>query len=383
MPTYGWIQESSWDAFLEGTQRTPDPGPPSPPTFRCPFCDSILSSPAQLQNHVSGDHFVARPILLIGGIEPTETSVIRSPRGIGTFFIANATNAEIEVDGGAQVPIAVTGLARELSKLKQGEISISLSNTSQVRAMPVTTHYDISFRIADAAKLRNVEAAFSERIMSSTLSRALIEHFLHDPRCRHAGSDYAEGLASFTLGVLLKERPSSEYLTTPFARYRESYGSSLRILDDIQRPFARLISNVVRFALNDFTKSDAPTGYWELDLATALLRDPELKDLPCEPGPETLRREVCPVDHGTGQILDLAVRMFHQTRWSPILNDECRQVTNSDVLDVMDRQKALAIWAIAAWRLGAKEQSVEPLRQISATFPFKSWAEPYLETVLQ
>lgn len=383
MPTYGWIQESAWDAFLEGTQRTPDPGPPSPPTFRCPFCDATLPSPARLQIHVSGEHFVERPILLVGGVEPTETCVIRSPGSVRTFIVTNATNAEIEVDGGARVPIAVSKLAGELSKLKHGEVSIELSNAAQVRATPVITHYDISFRIAGAAALRNVEVAFSEIIMSSTLSRALIDQFLNDPRCRHAGTDYAEGLASFTLGVLLKERPLSEHLTTPFARYRESYGSALRVLSDFQRPFARLISNVIRFALNDFSECDHSTGYWELDLACALLRNPERRDLPNEPDTDTLRREICPVDHGTGQILDLAVRMFRQKRWSPILNDACRQVANSDVLDAMDRQKALAIWAIASWRLGTKEQAIEPLRQISATFPFKTWAEPYLETVTQ
>lgn len=383
MPTFGWIREGDWDSFLEGTQRTPDPAPPSLPTFKCPFCAAELTTPAQLQKHVAGEHFVARPFLLIGGIEPEEICVIRSTGAVRGLIVANATDAEIEVDGGARVSIAVGDLGRVLLKLKQGRVLIKLSNAAQAKATPVFTLYDISFHIAGAVALRNVEVAFSETIMSSALSRALIDKFLGDPRCRHAGHDYAEGLASFTLGVLLKERPLSEHLTTPFARYRESYGSALRILSGFQRPFARLISNVIRFALNDFSECKQPTGYWELDLACALLRDPERSDFPSDFGSEAVRREICPVDHGTGQILDLAVRMFRQKRWSPILNDECRQIANSDVLDAMDRQKALAIWAIASWRLSAKEQAIEPLRQISATFPFKTWAEPYLETVTQ
>ena len=97
----------SWDAFLEGTERTYDPGPPSPPTFRCPFCDATLPSPAQLQNHVSSEHFVERPILLIGGVEPTEACVIRSSGNVTTFIVTNATNAAIVIDGGERIAIAV------------------------------------------------------------------------------------------------------------------------------------------------------------------------------------------------------------------------------------------------------------------------------------
>jgi hypothetical protein len=256
-----------------------------------------------------------------------------------------------------------------------------LSNASQVRATPVVTQYDLSFKIADASTLKDVEIAFSERIMSSTLARSSIEGFLNDFRCEGPGKDYADGLANFTLGVLLKERPSSEHLTTPFARYRESYGAALRVLADLERPFARLIANVIRFALNDFSWASATTGYWELDLASQLLKYPEMKLLLPAPGIENARRKVCPVDHGTGQILDLAVRMFQEDRWSPILSDACRQIAKSDVLDAMDRQKAHAIWAISSWRLGAREQAIEPLRQIATTYPFRTWAEPYLEMV--
>ena len=248
-------------------------------------------------------------------------------------------------------------------------IGISLSNSSQAHATPVITRYDLSIRIADATTFKSVEIAFSEMTMSGTLTRSVIERFLHDRRCQGPGKDYADGLANFCLGVLLKERPSSEYLTTPFARYRESYGAALRILSEFERPFAHLIADIIRFALNDFSQASGVTGYWELDLASRLLKNPETKDLPLAPEKESERRKVCPVDHGTGQILDLVVRMARQDRWSPILSDACRQIANSELLDAVDRQKALAIWAIASWRLGARDQAIEPLRQIAATYP--------------
>ncbi len=383
MPTVGWIREGDWEAFLEGTESVPNPGPPPAPSFSCPFCGVVLETRRRLQDHVSASHYVARPILLLREREPTQKSVIRVGTSARDIVFANVTTAEIEIDSGGRTSIPARELAGTLSKIKQGEVWLTLTNASQINAIPVSTSYEISFRIADGEDLKHVELAFSDKIMSRTLTRASIDRFLNDPRCRGAGSDYAGGLASFALGVLLKERPTFERLTTPLARYRESYGSALLVLSDFERPFSRLISEVIRFALNDFSTIRAPTGYWELDLANTMLKVPDQRDLPSGPGAASTRRKICPVDHGTGRILDMAVRMSQQERWSPILDDECRQIAKSNVLDAMDQQKALAIWAISAWRLGAKQDAIEPLRQISATYPFKTWAAPYLETVTQ
>jgi hypothetical protein len=161
-----------------------------------------------------------------------QTSIIRAVTSVRDLALANVTTAEIEIDGGGRNPIPVRELARALSRIKQGEVSLTLTNASQIKATPVSTSYEISFRIADGDKLKHVELAFSDKVMSTTLTRASIDKFLNDPRCRGTGSDYADGLANFAMGILLKERPTSEHLTTPFARYRESYGSALRVLSD-------------------------------------------------------------------------------------------------------------------------------------------------------
>lgn len=265
--------------------------------------------------------------------------------------------------------------------ITNSEISVSLTNDAVKNSTPVSSRYDLSLRAATADQLRDVERAFHEIIMNGDLTRASISLFLEDPRSKGVAAEYATGLAEYSLGVLLKERPDTEPLTTPFARYREAYGSSLQKLTDFDRPMANLISNLIRFAMNDFSAWDIQTGYWELDLANSVLHDPEL-DSKDEIGelPEA-RTPICPVDHGIGQILALAERMIRQDRWSPILDEECRSATSTDVLDATDRQKALAIWAAAAWRLGARESAVEQLRQIAATFPFSKWAEPYLESI--
>lgn len=381
MPTYGWVREDGLEAFYEGTERFRDPGPPSGTIFRCPFCTRTFTARHDMQAHVSAEHKFERPILLIRGKEPPRRTTVRAQIAEADIYVQNATSVSVTFNGGPTEALPLESLSSKLASLTNSEISVSLTNDAVKNSTPVSSRYDLSLRAATADQLRDVERAFHEIIMNGDLTRASISLFLEDPRSKGVAAEYATGLAEYSLGVLLKERPDTEPLTTPFARYREAYGSSLQKLTDFDRPMANLISNLIRFAMNDFSAWDIQTGCWELDLANSVLHDPEL-DSKDEIGelPEA-RTPICPVDHGIGQILALAERMIRQDRWSPILDEECRSATSTDVLDATDRQKALAIWAAAAWRLGARESAVEQLRQIAATFPFSKWAEPYLESI--
>jgi molecular chaperone DnaK len=228
MPTVGWIREGDWEAFLEATEPVISLGPPLPPSYPCPFCSTILPSAARLQNHVSAEHHVARPILLVDGKEPTESYVLRLPVAKKSLIFANVTNVQVTINGGTPRSILSSDLASEIAKLKHADVSISLSNASQVRAAPVITRYDFLIRIADAISLKNVELAFSEMIMCGTLTRSTIERFLNDSRCQGPGKDYADGLANFSLGVQFVHEPVA-------ALY-----AYLRSQPDINRELARL-----------------------------------------------------------------------------------------------------------------------------------------------
>jgi hypothetical protein len=333
---------------------------------------------AGLQDHVAERHSVARPILFVNGIEPSPRCVVHRE---SVFGFANVTESDFRIDSGDWEPALPTALEFRLPTLRQARITLRLRNATERRAAPVQTNYEIDVRIAEVATLRGVEKAFTQHLATTPLSRALLHEFVHDPRCAGAGKDYAEGFANFALGILLKERPPSEALNMPYFRYRDAYRAAQHTLADLDRPLARLVSTVIRFALNDFAPGEPPTHYWELDVARALLNDPACRVLPERPDAGRGRRAICPVDHGSGRVLDLAARLCTETRWSRILSDECRRMATSEVLDEVDRQKAFAVWAVSAWRLGAKDEAVEPLGQISAVYPFSRWAEPYLETI--
>jgi hypothetical protein len=381
LATYGWIREDGLEAFYEGTDRFRDPGPPADPTYRCPFCSAIYTVRQELKAHVASEHKVERPILFIKGKEPAQRFSVRTKLSEADVFVQNATIASVAVNGDVTEGVSIESAMKQLVAHSDVELSISLINDVGKKSTPVISKYDLSIRAASVEQLRGVERAFDDVLMDKAMTRAAIGLFLEDQRTKGVAAEYATGLAEYALGVLLKERPDTEPLTTPFARYREAYGSALERISDFDRPLANLISSLIRFAMNDFSAWNTQTGFWELDLANAALHNPVSKSIEHIGDLPASRRPICPVDHGTGKILALTERMIGQDRWSPILDEECRGATSTDVLDATDSQKALAIWAAAAWRLGAKENAVEPLRQIAATYPFSIWAEPYLESV--
>ncbi|MGO8739749.1 hypothetical protein [Rhodoblastus sp.] len=381
MPTYGWVREDAWEAFLEGTEAVPSPGLPLPPRFNCPFCSRVLADQRELQDHVADEHRIDRPVFMVDGHEPASEFTIRKHCAPDRYIVANATSVRMVIDGERVKAPPPSELGRRLAELKWATVEVTLINAAQRTAAPVTSAYRISIMVADQRTLQGVELAFVQWITDQNLSIESIRKFLDDGRCQGTGADYADGLANYAMGILVKERPEGQDLSSPLARYRDLYGASLESLLHYDRPFATLLCSIIRFALNISNDIAQETGFWELDLASAMLKGPNQKLVMTSRPATGSRRNACPIDHGTGRILDLATRLARQDRWGPILTDECRQIAESDTLDVMDRQKALALWAATAWRLKAFENAHDPLAQLSATYPFSTWANACLETV--
>jgi hypothetical protein len=381
MPTFGWVREDAIEAFLAGTEKFEYPSLPPVKHYACPFCSFMGDTINDLHDHVYRKHKIERPILLMNGRECESEAVIRSKQ---LFTTTNVKSASLVVDGkSAHVPTTAE-IDVFLSNCRQNIVILTLTNGSEAKAAPVLSSYRLDFRIAEPSILAHVEAAFLEKIVEAPLSMDAVSRFLGDSRSQGLGSEYANGLAAYVTGVLVKERPEGQAITSPLDRYRELFGISLQSLNTLSRPFSRLVCAVIHFALNDISAVGKDTGYLELDVATRMLEGiaddpillPELSEMD-----SVARRRVCPIDHGTGRILDLAIRMARQDRWSKTLSDEFRQVAEAASLDSIDRQKAVALWAVTAMRLGASDAAVEPLAQLSATYPFSVWASVCLEKV--
>jgi hypothetical protein len=352
-------------------------GPPSPPTYRCPFCPTVRSSVRDLDSHVITEHTVLRPYMMIDGREPAKHQVIRRSFPAANLHV-NAAEVSLSTNG-KTTRLSPTKLASTLAKLTYNDVVVTLTNSSRGSVAPVSQSYSLSFRVAEAGALEDVEKAFADTIDPLVLKMTTIRSFVDDTRCQGDGADYAAALAAFLLGIKRKEDPDSLEMTTPSAMYRESYVLAEEGLRDFERPLARVITQLTRFALNDFSAEPIVTGFSELDLAYRLLRDPQGDARPVKTDDALKKRKICPVDHGTGRILDLFARMYQRGRWSRLLDTECRDAAQSKNLDAMDQQKAAAIWAISAKYRGATKDAIEPLSIIATTYPFSIWAGRYLE----
>ncbi|MCG5246883.1 hypothetical protein LPC10_17645 [Methylorubrum sp. B1-46] len=380
MPTFGWVHEDASEAFLSATQKVPDPRGPLPRSYGCPFCTHVAISPRDLQDHLSVAHPVDRPTLLVSGIEPGLTFTVRERRAPSDYILANATAAAVSVDGMPPEPVDQSTFGSLMARLDRSVARIRLSNGKLRGAEPVTTTYDVRFRVAAPGDLDAVDRAFMDHMTKGVPTRETARRFRQDARCQGTGSDYAEGMAEYVLGVLIKEQPHGQRVSSSLDSFTEAFTAALQKLRVHRRPLPHLLCSVMRFALNEFGSGTVASGYDELDAATELLRGPAVAHIVVPDAPAS-RLKACPLDHGTDRLLGLVKAMSRKDHWSPVLRSECLQVAGDGALVLPDRQKALAVWALTALRLKAPDQAVEPLSQIAAVHPFDAWAQPALETV--
>jgi hypothetical protein len=139
MPTVGWIREGDLDAFYEGTERTPDPGPPREPGYSCPFCAAHFPSQSEFQDHVYAKHRVERPFILLRGREPSAHAVLRSPLALAEIAITNTSHAKVCLDGALPRQVSTDTLREIIAETSQAELKLELVNAAEQRAAPVVT----------------------------------------------------------------------------------------------------------------------------------------------------------------------------------------------------------------------------------------------------
>ncbi len=149
MPTYGWVREDAWEAFLEGTEAVPSPGLPLPPRFNCPFCSRVLADQRELQDHVADEHRIDRPVFMVDGHEPASEFTIRKHCAPDRYIVANATSVRMVIDGERVKAPPPSELGRRLAELKWATVEVTLINAAQRTAAPVTSAYRISIMVAD------------------------------------------------------------------------------------------------------------------------------------------------------------------------------------------------------------------------------------------
>ncbi len=381
--TIGWILEDAWDAYLEA-QPTAEPPPPEPVRIRCPFCAASFRLTRELTDHLSDQHRGERPILMLQGLEPAQLQQHRVGTSLrrADVILRNCSAAVVSINAGPQQALAPTDLPKLLSSQTDALIDVELANQFDPAAQPIPTAYRLVFSIPEKRSLDAVDRAFRRNLAIEPLDFMAVDRFLNDRACAGLGRAYAGALADYVRGLLTKDRPHHVNVTMPFAHYRALYNQSLDGLQPYRRPLPDLVCAVIRFAQNNFS-APSITGFPPLDgavrsLAACVLNDrSSVTELPPEaeplhPSASQDRAEICPLDDGVSRVLDLWARLQERRHWTQTLEDECRQASNAASLDAPDKEKFLALWAMAALRASA--DATEPLSRLAPTFPFGPWA---------
>lgn len=381
--TLGWILEDAWDAYLEA-QPTAEPPPPEPARIRCPFCTASFSLARELTAHLGDQHRGERPILLIRGLEPAQLQQFRIGTSLRRTDVAlrNCSEVHVSINATPATPIQPSELPKLLADQDNALVDIRLTNQFDAVAQPTSASYRLLVNIPEKRSLDAVDRAFKRHLATEALDFNAIDRFLSDRACIGLANTYASSLADYVRGVLVKDRPIHLEVTTSFSRYRDLYNTALLGLQPYSRPLPALICAVIRFALNNFSMPSV-TGFTPLDGAAGTLtqsvrergeppvRRPPDQDVPDQPEP-TARAEICPLDDGVSRVLALWARLRERRRWTKTLEDECRHAAMATTLDAPDREKVLALWALAALRMSA--DASEPLSRLASVFPFANWA---------
>ncbi len=383
--TVGWIVDSLIDRFNENYP-VPNPGKPPKKRHTCPYCKNsrVYETHYKLGAHIAEHHTLLKPILLIGNNEPNYKEKINLKLEPHMLSIANVTSANVNIDGKIWENISTGDLEKILSETTGGQCVIKLINSKKELPHITEREYQFSIHISSEEKLNEVDRIFYETIVSKKdLTLKSVRNFLEKVNELKINSEYSEGLGEYVSGIIIKERPESEKLSVTFSEHLNRYTSALKkLLKFKNRPLAKIIVSIIRFSINQFPVNFDKTGFNKLDLAVNLIRDPksvkigQYKKLFSEEG-----RPVCPMDHGTTQLLNLATRVCQEERWTRILEEECRNTAFSQTLGRKDKEKAFAIWGAGAVLKDQKSCAEEPLRKISAIYPFNEWVTPILESL--
>ncbi|MBX6376788.1 MAG: hypothetical protein IRZ13_21490, partial [Acetobacteraceae bacterium] len=277
----------------------------------------------------------------------------RAPKAsaVHTMF---CTHAEVQVDGRPEALPSADALAGLLACQRDARLQVTLKNAAEPGAEPETSTYDITIRAPDAADLVLVEEAFARHFVEDgrPLSSSRVTTFLAASAAASTACDYADALAAYANGVLAKDQAPGTTIMLSWAEHEEKFKRALPVLSGIERPLARLVAGLIRFALNDFPHDPAPSGFARLDavahrLASMVGRSWKFPS----PGASGRTRRACPTDTGTDAVLAEAERLARLPRWGAPASDMLHGQLAALARFPLDRAKLAALGAEAALRL--------------------------------
>ena len=234
-------------------------------SHRCPECPAEFPSEVALGDHVTTEHPIPHPHLLLGGTRVPENWVIRQPVNSAALQIMNATEVDLGVDGGPLRSTSAAGLRRILDRTREGALELRLC----ARGVAFR-RYGIRILVPEESELRRLESEFMVRLARDDVTVSDVRRFDEAISVGAGAHEYASALADYVYGMLAKD--GAGQTTLPFAAFPDKLKRSLGILGAFERPLATAVANCIRLNLNDFRSAWTPCGVRALDHAFRVFR---------------------------------------------------------------------------------------------------------------
>ena len=349
------------------------------PAYPCPFCSKRFDDRRHLADHLASEHRGERPFIRLRGREPGARDVVRQRLAASDIEVENCTSLSIKRNGAALSCSDPNRLPDLLADEADATLTLRLLHQFDRTAEPVQQSYRLTIRVAEKAALDVVDDAFFEWLGRDLPDMSRVGRFLDDSRTQGLVRDYAEALAAYVRAVLVKDGRGGA--TLPPKEAVNLQGESLQTLQGFDRPLSVAVCGLLRFAANDFSRAEEPTGLRLLDrchavLAPALGRAPRIVAVDdSAAGKPGGRSGLIPFDMASELVFDLAER----GRAGPVTLSEYRNATGEPGMTARDRAKVQALWALVASRFGTKAEELEPLEQLQNDPAFGKWASEALE----
>ncbi len=375
--TVGWIFEGDRDRFLAATD-LPLPTPTPPPAYQCPFCKLRLTARRLLSSHLEKSHVVKRPFLTISGEEPGREDIIRDRSRLRSLEQFNSTALMVGIDGEEPRSMETDRLLEIFATLTRATVQIRLLNVGDNLTAPIFQDYNLKIIIPDSSELSEIDERFVRELGSERLNIEQVSGFYAATRSG-ASAEYAEALADYVRGVLIKDGDPNTGVSTRVHHTYDIFNRVLSTLVSFDRPLSKLICALVRFGLNDFSQWSDETGFEMLDHANNLLgplagvEEKPLKKL--RPRTRSLNVPVfsCPIDLATDSVTRLAKQASQLSRWGTAAEQQFSTLAEQTKFHPLDQAKIRALWAHTALRLNASASAQKALGALDGDPAFGSW----------
>src|SRR5580704_3698941 len=209
--------------FFESTEQVPDAIIPGPPDEICPFCGRHFEKQSALLEHLSEAHRGERPILLLNGREPDRHCQISYRLQKEKIRIQNCTSARLYINGYPPVDVHPGRVARMLMDEVDSILDLELENKFDASAEPIIQLYHMIIRVPSKRALDDVDRAFVQHLGRDAPQMTQVASFLQDSRCAGIVSEYADALAAYVRGVLIKDQDRNTGVTLQPAEARDLY----------------------------------------------------------------------------------------------------------------------------------------------------------------